>query len=354
MQINTQRENKTVECNILLRYGLEMCITQLSYSFRFCSFFKISLQGNFVLTPLWWYVLLSAMFLFSSSFVYVYPQSKKDYIYLQIFPFPSGNIYAPCVMQSSSSSLLLNLQRTGQKGEGSRFSAVYHQSYHSGWQFKFLTQYLFLDAWQKPYRRLICLRRLNLGQKIRSIAGDPLCGCIASGDRAGQAKRWHSFMSVLFLAAEGKGQDEKTRFSFIALCSYLKSPLQSSWSFINALLPLLTFLHFLIHFSLPSWSYFCTHINFYSLFPSSPHSACSQSALLDSMLPTTRCGLFSWRVVLLHRTMVCENHPVCSRTRGEHRNWTVEQGRAESQCYSVLRFLWVLGGRIILPIGLSK
>lgn len=144
MQINTQRENKTVEYNILLRYGLELCITQLCYSFRFLVFgffffvvvLKFLCKAISFLPPLWWYVLLSAIFLqcscFPPSFAYIYPQSNKDCICLQVFPFPSENIYAPCAEQSSSSSLPPSLQRTGQRGEGSGFSALSHQSYHSG------------------------------------------------------------------------------------------------------------------------------------------------------------------------------------------------------------------------------
>lgn len=62
------KQDKAVEYNILLRYGLELCITQLSYSFRLLFIFKVSLQGNFILTPLWWYVLLSAIFLQCSCF----------------------------------------------------------------------------------------------------------------------------------------------------------------------------------------------------------------------------------------------------------------------------------------------
>lgn len=133
MQINTQRENKTVEYIILLKYGLELCITQLIVVDFFSSFFATQFHPYplVVVCPAECNIL--ARFLFSPSFAYTYPQSNKDYIRLPIFPFPSGNIYAPCVEQSSSSSLPLSLRRTGQRGEGSGFSAVYHQSYHSGW-----------------------------------------------------------------------------------------------------------------------------------------------------------------------------------------------------------------------------
>lgn len=155
-------------------------------------FFQVSFQHNFILTPLWWYVLLSAIFLQSSCFplhllIYII-RVTRIYICLWIFTFPAGNVYAPCIEQSSSSSLPLSLQRTGQR-KGSRVSAVYHQYYHSGLTSKFFNQYLFSDGCQKPYLRLIHLRRLKIGLKIGWVSGDPLHGHIALGDMGEEAKR---------------------------------------------------------------------------------------------------------------------------------------------------------------------
>lgn len=90
MQINTQRENKTMEYNTLLRYGLDLRTTKLSCGFRiFSSFFPAQFHSYplVVVCPAECNIL--AKFLFSPSVANIYPQSNKD-IYL------STNFHFPC------------------------------------------------------------------------------------------------------------------------------------------------------------------------------------------------------------------------------------------------------------------